>query len=154
MSELIEREAGSSEDSGCVPFLIRSENHPSDSFSWLPGTELVSTKFWNVLLPIPNFCLLWQHLWAPSLIFSWASSPTWKKHTLCLRVLLQWTDTMTKARTTLGLAYRFRGFSPLLSRWEHGSIWAGVVQEEQSFLHFHLKATSRILASRQIGWGS
>jgi hypothetical protein len=37
-------------------------------------------------------------------------------------------------------------FSPLSSRWEHGSIQAGVVQEE-------LKAASRILASRKLGHG-
>jgi hypothetical protein len=40
-------------------------------------------------------------------------------------------------------------FSPLSSRWEHGSDQAGMVQEELRVLHLHLKATSRILASRQ-----
>jgi hypothetical protein len=42
-------------------------------------------------------------------------------------------------------------FSPLSSRWEHGSIWAGMVQEELRVLHLHLKAASRILAFRQLG---
>ena len=46
------------------------------------------------------------------------------------------------------LAYRF---SPLSSRWEHGSIQAGMVQEELRVLHFYLKAARRILASRQLG---
>jgi hypothetical protein len=36
-------------------------------------------------------------------------------------------------------------------RWEHGSIQAGMVQEELRALHLHLKAASRILASRQLG---
>jgi hypothetical protein len=42
-------------------------------------------------------------------------------------------------------------FSPLSSRWEHGSIQAGMVQEEVRVLHLHLKAASRILTSRQLG---
>jgi hypothetical protein len=39
----------------------------------------------------------------------------------------------------------------LLSRREHGSVQAGMVQEELSVLHLHLKAASRILTSRQQG---
>jgi hypothetical protein len=35
-------------------------------------------------------------------------------------------------------------FSPLSSRWEHGSIQAGMVQEELRALHLHLKAASCI----------
>jgi hypothetical protein len=61
--------------------------------------------------------------------------------------------------------YMFRGlyehiglyvqrFSPLSSKWEHGSIQAGIVQEEQRVLHLHLKAASRRLASRELGLGS
>jgi len=53
-----------------------------------------------------------------------------------------------KDNISLGLAYRI---SPLSSRWEHGSIQAGMVQEELRALHLHLKATNRILASRQLG---
>jgi hypothetical protein len=44
-------------------------------------------------------------------------------------------------------------FSPVSSRWERGSILAGLVQEELRVLHFHLKAASRILTSRQLGQG-
>jgi hypothetical protein len=36
-------------------------------------------------------------------------------------------------------------FSPLSSRWEHGSIQVGMVQAELRVLHIHLKAASRIL---------
>jgi hypothetical protein len=53
----------------------------------------------------------------------------------------------------LGLAYRFRGSSPLSSKWEHGSIQAGMAQEELRVLHLHLKVARRILASRQLGLG-
>jgi hypothetical protein len=42
-------------------------------------------------------------------------------------------------------------FSPLSSKWEHGSIQAGMVQEELRVLHLHLKAPSRILTPRQLG---
>jgi hypothetical protein len=42
-------------------------------------------------------------------------------------------------------------FSPLSYRQEHGSIQAGMVWEELRVLNLHLKAISRILASRQIG---
>jgi hypothetical protein len=38
-------------------------------------------------------------------------------------------------------------FNPVSSRQEHGSIQAGMVQEELRVLHLHLKAASRILAS-------
>jgi hypothetical protein len=42
-------------------------------------------------------------------------------------------------------------FSPLSSRQEHGSIQAGMVQEELKVLHLYLKAASRTLSSRQLG---
>jgi hypothetical protein len=41
-------------------------------------------------------------------------------------------------------------FNPLPSRQEHGRVQAGMVQEELRVLHLHLKAASRILASRQL----
>jgi hypothetical protein len=41
-------------------------------------------------------------------------------------------------------------FSPLSSRWEHGIIQAGMVQEELRVLHLHLKATRIKLTSRQL----
>ena len=44
-------------------------------------------------------------------------------------------------------------FSPVSSRREHGSIQAGLVQEELRVLHLHLKAACRILASRPLGQG-
>jgi hypothetical protein len=62
---------------------------------------------------------------------------------------------MTKAtliRTTFNWGWLTgQRFSPLLSRQEHGSIQAGMVQEELRVLHLHLKAASRILAFRQLG---
>jgi hypothetical protein len=63
---------------------------------------------------------------------------------------------MTKAtliRTTLkiGVGLQVRRFSPLSSKWKHGSIQAGMAQEELRVLHLHVKAASRILTSRQLG---
>jgi hypothetical protein len=42
-------------------------------------------------------------------------------------------------------------FSPLPSRWEHGSIQAGMVQEELKVVCLHIKVTSGKLTSRQLG---
>jgi len=42
------------------------------------------------------------------------------------------------------------GFSPVSSRQKHGRVMEGMVQEELRVLHLHLKAASRILASRQL----
>jgi hypothetical protein len=39
----------------------------------------------------------------------------------------------------------------IIKAGEHGSIQAGMVQEELRILHVHLKAASRILTSRQLG---
>jgi hypothetical protein len=41
-------------------------------------------------------------------------------------------------------------FSPLSSRWEHGSIQAGMAQAELRVLHLHPKAASGRLTSRQL----
>ena len=71
-----------------------------------------------------------------------------------VRVLLLGTDTMTQAtliRTTCNWGWQVQRFSPLSSRWEHGSIQASMVQEKLRVLPLHLKAASRILASRQLG---
>jgi hypothetical protein len=62
---------------------------------------------------------------------------------------------MTKA-TPIRKTFNWAGlpvqrFSPLSSRWEHGSIQAGMVQAELRVLHLHLKATRRKLALRQLG---
>jgi len=78
-------------------------------------------------------------------------------YTLFVRVLLLRTDTMTKAtliRTFNGGWLTVQRFSPVSSRQEHVDIQAGIVQEELRLLHLHLKAASRILASRKLGWGS
>jgi hypothetical protein len=42
-------------------------------------------------------------------------------------------------------------FSPLASRWEHGSIQAGMAQAELRVLHLHPKAASGRLTPRQLG---
>jgi len=55
---------------------------------------------------------------------------------------------MTKAtliRTTFNWGWQVQKFSSLSSRWEHGSIQAGLVQEKLRVLHVYLKADSRIL---------
>jgi hypothetical protein len=79
--------------------------------------------------------------------------------TVLVRVLLLWTDTMTKAslikkQHLIGAGLQVQRFSPLSSRWEHGSIQAGMVQEELRVLCLHPKAASGRLTSRQPGWGS
>jgi hypothetical protein len=48
----------------------------------------------------------------------------------------------------IGAGLQVQRFTPLSSRQEHGSIQAGMAQEELRVLHLHLKAASRILASR------
>jgi hypothetical protein len=50
----------------------------------------------------------------------------------------------------IGDGLQIQRFSPISSRQEHGSIQADMVQEELRVLCLHLKATSRILASRQL----
>jgi hypothetical protein len=75
-----------------------------------------------------------------------------------VRVLLLWTDTVTKAslikkQHLIGAGLQVQRFSPLSSRWEHGSIQAGMAQEELRVLCLHPKAASGRLTSRQLGWG-
>jgi hypothetical protein len=56
------------------------------------------------------------------------------------------TDTLSKAtliRTTFG--------DDLQVIIKHGSLQAGMVQEELRVLHLHLKAARKILTSRQLG---
>jgi hypothetical protein len=50
----------------------------------------------------------------------------------------------------IGAGLQVQRFSPVLSRQEHDSIQAALVQEELRVLHLHLKV-ARILASRQLG---
>jgi hypothetical protein len=75
-----------------------------------------------------------------------------------VRVLLLWTDTMTKAslikQHLIGAGLQVQRFSPLSWRWGHGSIQAGMEQEELRVLCLHPKAASGRLTSRQLGWGS
>jgi hypothetical protein len=56
-----------------------------------------------------------------------------------------------KGQHLIGAGLQVQRFSALSSRQEHGSIQAGMVQEELRFLHLYLKAANRILASRQLG---
>jgi hypothetical protein len=55
-----------------------------------------------------------------------------------------------KGQHLIGVGLQDQRLSPLSSRWEHGSIQAGMVKK-LTVLHLHLKAASRILASRQLG---
>jgi hypothetical protein len=58
---------------------------------------------------------------------------------------------LIKDKHLIGSGLQVQRFSPLSSRWEHGSIQAGMVQEKLRVLHLHLKVARRILASRQLG---
>jgi hypothetical protein len=59
-----------------------------------------------------------------------------------------------KKQHLIGAGLQVQRFSPLSSRWEHGSIQAGMVQEELRVLCLHPSAASGRLTSRQLGWGS
>jgi hypothetical protein len=75
-----------------------------------------------------------------------------------VRVLLLWTDTMTRQvlikQHLIGAGLQIQKFSPLSSRLVHGSIQAGMAQVELRVLCLHPKAASGRLTSRQLGWGS
>ena len=62
---------------------------------------------------------------------------------------------MTKAtliRTTVNWGWLTGSeVQPIIIKGKHGSIQAGMVQEELRVLHLHLKAATRILVSRQLG---
>jgi hypothetical protein len=62
-------------------------------------------------------------------------------------------ETAYKGKHLIGMDLQVQSFNPLSSRWEHGSIQAGMVQVELRVLHLYLKAASRILTSRQLGLG-
>jgi hypothetical protein len=53
-----------------------------------------------------------------------------------------------KKQHLIGAALQVQRFSPLSSRWEHGSIQAGMAQEELRVLHLHPKAASGRLTSQ------
>jgi hypothetical protein len=60
---------------------------------------------------------------------------------------------MTKAilrHHLIGASLQVQRFSPLSSRWEHGSIQVAMVQEELRIQTLHLKAVGRRLASRKL----
>jgi hypothetical protein len=59
-----------------------------------------------------------------------------------------------KKQHLLGAGLQVQRFSPLSSRWEHGSIQAGMAQADLRVLCLHPKAASGRLTSRQLGWGS
>jgi len=44
-----------------------------------------------------------------------------------------------KGQHLIGAGLQVQRFSPLSSRWEHGSIQADMVQEELGVLHLHAK---------------
>jgi hypothetical protein len=61
---------------------------------------------------------------------------------------------LIKRQHLIGAGLQVQRFSPTSSRWEHGSIQAGMVQAELRVLCLHPKAASGRLTSRQLGWGS
>jgi hypothetical protein len=76
------------------------------------------------------------------------------KHVVLVRVLLLWTDTMTKAsliKPTFNWGWLTGSEVQLSSRWEYGSIQAVMAQAELRVLHLHPKAASGRLTSRQLG---
>jgi hypothetical protein len=56
-----------------------------------------------------------------------------------------------KKQCLIGTGLQVQRFSSLSSRREHSNIQADMVKVELRVLHLHLRAASRILASRQLG---
>jgi hypothetical protein len=56
-----------------------------------------------------------------------------------------------KKQHLIGAGLQVQRFSSLPSRWEHGSIQAGMAQAELSVLHLHPKTAGGKLTSRQLG---
>jgi hypothetical protein len=48
------------------------------------------------------------------------------------------TEATLKGQHFIGVGLQVQRFSPLSSRWEHGSIQAGIVWEMLRVLHLHL----------------
>jgi hypothetical protein len=61
-------------------------------------------------------------------------------------------DNSYKGKHLIGAGLQVQRFSPLSLWWEHGSIQAGIVQEELRVLHLHLKAARRRPSSAL--WGT
>jgi hypothetical protein len=59
-----------------------------------------------------------------------------------------------KKQHLIGAGLQVQRFSPLSSRWEHGSIQAVMVQAELRVLCLHPKAASGRLTCKQLGWES
>jgi hypothetical protein len=51
----------------------------------------------------------------------------------------------SKRQDSIEAGLQVQRFSPVSSRWEHGSVQAGMVQPELRDLDLYLKAASRIL---------
>jgi hypothetical protein len=58
---------------------------------------------------------------------------------------------LIKKQHLIGAGLQVQRFIPLPSRWKHGSIQAGMVQEELRVLGLHPKAASGRLTSRHLG---
>jgi hypothetical protein len=58
---------------------------------------------------------------------------------------------LIKKQHLIGAGLQVQRFNPLSSRWEHGSIQAGMAQEELRVLCLNPKAASGRLISRQLG---
>jgi hypothetical protein len=56
---------------------------------------------------------------------------------------------LIKKQHLIGASLQVLSFSPLSSRWEHGSIQAGMAQAELRVLHLHPKAAGRRLTSEE-----
>jgi hypothetical protein len=56
-----------------------------------------------------------------------------------------------KRQHLIGAGLQLQRFSTVSSKQEHGSIQAGMVQDELRVQHLHLKAASGRLTSRQLG---
>jgi hypothetical protein len=120
----------------------------------------MSRIIWFIYLPM--YLLFSACSASAALLSTHVSLVLWTawKVTILVRVLLLWTDTVTKAslikkkQHLIGAGLQIQRFSPLPSRWERGSIQAGMAQEELRVLYLHPKATCGRLTSRQLGWES
>jgi hypothetical protein len=61
------------------------------------------------------------------------------------------TSLIKKKKHLIRAGLQVQRFSPLSLRWEHGSIQAGIAQEELRVLCLHPKAASGRMTSRQLG---
>jgi hypothetical protein len=81
-------------------------------------------------------------------------SPALRKLGVLVRILLLYRDTMTKAthkQHLIEAGIQSQRFSPLSSTREHGSIQAGMVQEELRVLHLHLQGFIGSFQAARVG---